>query len=63
MNRASPVDLRLALEMAHGLAKAGVDFVTIPVLSNEDKAILVRDAYMRLDQIEKEGINAQSNQK
>ena len=60
MNRASPVDLRLALEMAHSLAKAGVDFVTIPVLSNEDKAILVRDAYMRLDQIEKERSNAQS---
>mgnify|MGYP003443542565 FL=1 len=60
MNRASPVDLRIALEMAHSLAKAGVDFVTIPVLSNEDKAILVRDAYMRLDQIEKERSNAQS---
>lgn len=60
MNRASPVDLRRALEMAHGLAKAGVDFVTIPVLSDEDKAILVRDAYMRLDQIEKERSNAQS---
>ena len=60
MNRASPVDLRHALEMAHGLAKAGVDFVTIPVLSNEDKAILVRDAYMRLDQTEKERSNAQS---
>ena len=54
MNRASPVDLRIALEMAHSLAKAGVDFVTIPVLSNEDKAILVRDAYMRITQIEKE---------
>ena len=54
MNRASPVNLRLALEMAHSLAKAGVDFVTIPVLSNEDKAILVRDAYMRITQIEKE---------
>lgn len=54
MNRASPVDLRHALEMAHCLAKAGVDFVSIPVLSNEDKAILVRDAYMRITQIEKE---------
>ena len=54
MNRASPVDLRLALEMAHSLAKAGVVFVPVPVLSNEDKAILVRDAYMRITQIEKE---------
>jgi len=63
MNRASPVDLRIALEMAHSLAKAGVVFVPVPVLSDEDKAILVRDAYMRLDQIEKERSNAQSNQK
>lgn len=60
MNRASPVDLRLALEMAHCLAKAGVVFVPVPVLSNEDKAILVRDAYMRITQIEKERSNAQS---
>ena len=63
MNRASPVDLRLALEMAHSLAKTGVVFVPVPVLSDEDKAILVRDAYMRLDKIEKERSNAQSNQK
>ena len=63
MNRASPVDLRAALEMAHGLAKAGVDFVTIPVLSNEDKAILVRDVQTRITQIEKERSNAQSNQR
>ena len=46
--------------MAHSLAKAGVVFVPVPVLSDEDKAILVRDAYMRLDQIEKERSNAQS---
>ena len=54
MNRASPVDLRLALEMAHSLAKAGVDFVTIPVLSNKDKQLLLRDVQTRITQIEKE---------
>jgi len=54
MNRASPVDLRAALEMAHGLAKAGVDFVTIPVLSNKDKQLLLRDVQTRITQIEKE---------
>jgi len=54
MNRASPVDLRLALEMAHSLAKAGVVFVPVPVLSDEDKAILVRDVQTRITQIEKE---------
>jgi len=54
MNRASPVDLRAALEMAHCLAKAGVDFVTIPVLSNKDKQLLLRDVQTRITQIEKE---------
>ena len=54
MNRASPVDLRIALEMAHSLAKAGVVFVPVPVLSDEDKAILVRDVQTRITQIEKE---------
>ena len=54
MNRASPVDLRKALEIAHTLVKAGIDFVPVPVLSPKDKAILVRDVQMRLNQIENE---------
>ena len=54
MNRASPVDIRNAMEIAHSLVKAGIDFVPVPVLSPEDKAILVRDVQMRLTQIEKE---------
>lgn len=57
MNRASPVDLRAALEIANALMKAGIDFVPIPVLSDEDKAILARDVQMRLEQIEKETSN------
>ena len=54
MNRAAPVDLRRALEIAHDLVKAGLDFIPVPVLSDEDKAILVRDVEMRLTQIQKE---------
>ena len=54
MNRASPVDLRNALAVANILVKAGIDFVPVPVLSDEDKAILVRDVQMRLSQIENE---------
>lgn len=54
MNRASPVDLRNALEIAHNLVKAGIDFVPVPVLSHEDKAILARDVQMRINQIENE---------
>ena len=54
MNRASPVDLRLAMVMANALTKAGLDFVPVPVLSPDDKLILTRDVQMRLNQIEKE---------
>lgn len=54
MNRASPVDLRNALEIAENLVKAGIDFVPVPVLSDEDKAILARDVQMRLAQIKNE---------
>ena len=52
MNRASAVDILNALAVANTLVKAGIDFVPVPVLSDEDKAILVRDVEMRLTQIE-----------
>ena len=54
MNRASSVDIRNALAVVNTLVKAGIDFVPVPVLSDEDKAILVRDVQMRLTQIENE---------
>ena len=54
MNRASPVDIRNALAVVNTLVNAGIDFVPVPVLSDEDKAILVRDVQMRLSQIENE---------
>ena len=54
MNRASSVDIRNALAVVNTLVNAGIDFVPMPVLSDEDKAILVRDFQMRLAQIENE---------
>ena len=54
MNRASSVDIRKALAVVNTLVNAGIDFVPVPVLSDEDKAILVRDVQMRLAQIENE---------
>ena len=54
MNRASAVDVLNALAVVNTLVKAGIDFVPVPVLSDEDKAILVRDVQMRLTQIENE---------
>ena len=54
MNRASSVDIRKAILVANEFVNAGIDFVPVPVLSDEDKAILVRDVQMRLSQIENE---------
>lgn len=54
MNRASSVDILNALAVVNTLVNDGIDFVPVPVLSDEDKAILVRDVQMRLAQIENE---------
>lgn len=54
MNRASSVDIRNALAVVNTLVNAGIDFVPVPVLSDEDKAILARDVQMRLAQIKNE---------
>lgn len=38
MDRASPVELRKALQVAQQLAQAGILFVPVPVLDDADKA-------------------------
>lgn len=53
MNRADPVDLRRALVMVNALTKAGLDFVPVPVLNQDDKNELAMDVQTRLGQIEK----------
>lgn len=51
MNRASPAELRKALEIAATYAKAGIDFVCVPVLSEGDKIALVNDSALRVEQL------------
>ncbi|MBC0060532.1 DUF1382 family protein, partial [Escherichia coli] len=36
MHKASPVELRTSIEMAHSLAQIGVKFVPIPVETDEE---------------------------
>ena len=57
MNRAHPTDLRKALEIANALMKAGIDFVPIPVIDQDDKNELAMDLQRRLEQIEKDASN------
>lgn len=51
MNRASPVDLRKALETAGVYANADILFVPMPVLNEADHHDLVQQASQRIEQI------------
>ncbi|BBP51225.1 hypothetical protein PHLH3_08510 [Pseudomonas sp. St386] len=51
MKRASPVQLRQALDAADGLAKAGVRFVCVPVIDEADAMNLASQAAQRLERM------------
>lgn len=51
MKRASPVDLRKELSAAQTLASAGILFVPIPALNEEDHAALRAEVIKRMEQI------------
>ena len=54
MKRATPVELRRGLESAHALAKAGVTFVCVPVMSENDHSDLMHLARQRLGQLDEQ---------
>lgn len=54
MKRASPVDLRKAKYLVDDFVRAGIDFVPIPVIDQDDKNELAMDLQRRLERIEKE---------
>lgn len=54
MKRADPADLRKAKYLVDEFVRAGIDFVPIPVIDQEDKNELAMDLQRRLEQIEKE---------
>ena len=51
MNRASPAELRKALEVANVFTRAGLRFVCVPVLDDSDYATLQANATYRLQQM------------
>ncbi|WP_394060599.1 DUF1382 family protein [Alcaligenes sp. WGS1538] len=57
MNRASPIDLRRAMEVAQELTRAGIEFVCMPVLSDQDKAVLLAQQAGRLGKMLQEAID------
>lgn len=54
MKRADPADLRKAKYLVEEFVRAGIDFVPIPVVDQDDKNELAMDLQRRLEQIEKE---------
>ena len=52
MERASPAQLRKALELANLFAKSGVNFVPVPVVSEDEQRALVEKALGKLAEIE-----------
>ena len=54
MKRASPADLRKAKYLVDDFVRAGIDFVPIPVIDQDDKNELAMDLQRRLERIEKE---------
>ena len=51
MDRPSPVEMRKALEAVEALKRAGILFVPIPVLSQEDHSELIRCMTDRMERI------------
>lgn len=54
MKRANAADLRKAKYLVDEFVRAGIDFVPIPVVDQDDKNELAMDLQRRLERIEKE---------
>lgn len=52
--RADVVRLRKQMEIATTFTEAGIEFVAVPVLNDDDRLRLAQQAYERLDIIERE---------
>lgn len=54
MKRASPVQIRAMLSVAHDMAGGGILFVPLPVANTEEYASRIAEMEARLEQMEKE---------
>ena len=51
VTKCSPVQMRKALELVEVLKSAGMDFIPVPVLNDEDRARLIAIAADRIERI------------
>lgn len=61
LERASPLQLRKALELANLFVKMGVNSVPVPVASDEEQAELVGQALDKLAIMEQQAGGSESN--
>lgn len=61
LERASPVQLRKALEMANLFVKMGINFVPMPVGCDAEHAALLEKAMRKLEVLEGETEGSESN--
>jgi hypothetical protein len=54
MNKASPVELRKAMIACDALVKAGIDFIPVPVIDQDHKVDLAKQAEQTLNAIMKQ---------
>ena len=54
MEKANPVEMRMALKVVDGLKNGGILFVPMPVLGERDRAQLLEELERRLDMITKD---------
>lgn len=64
IKRASPAQLRKALELANLFVKTGINFVPVPVTSDEEQDALGEQAIAKMEQILQaiDGATAQEGQ-
>lgn len=54
MSKATAVQMRKALEAVNAFKQAGIEFIPMPVLDDEDRAKLAEDVFKRLSIIERQ---------
>jgi hypothetical protein len=54
VNKATAVQISKALEAVNAFKQAGIEFIPVPVLDDEDRVKLAEDVFRRLGIIEKQ---------
>lgn len=59
MERASPINVRKSLEMVELFKSAGIDFIPVPVATEEERNAMIEMAMSKLEDVEETEKDAQ----